>query len=538
MRSRAVAVLAVLLLATVAAAAGKGRRGALTLKVAGGPPPAKTLRQLALLGADTGEVVAVDGIGKRAKTVLRPAPGVLFAAVADVGARGARSGVSRVFRVDPALAAVATVKPLRGPGAVAATAAVAGVTSATGSPGGGLVVTMGSIPVEGGSGRTGSIAAGLLTGVFDATHDAGTRWVNTDQRFLDAHARELQLQADGKLDPSTPVRDELLTPNARVEGDLAIDGGHMTGEIRIVDPATGDVIHRIPVDRDFDKDSIDDLRKLLGDLSDELIKKILDLLPTTTTTSTSTMTTSTTTTTTIATTTTTVTMTTVVTTTVPTTTTTSSSTTSTTVLCGGGLVASVEVFYDILGSSQAQSGGNLDPKTFDTGPVTLPLGSAGGSDTQEYTLHSMRGTAEAFANGAVTWDLGRCQLHASGTFGEKSQGGSETTVATTGLDARFQIKLKVKQQTPFTLTGHVKASGTPNTGPPLQRYLKCTGHFGEADGNIQSPSGIAIPFGETSSLHPDDEYVLLCAVVRGGSSTVLGDDDADLEWSWTITLGS
>lgn len=207
-------------------------------------------------------------------------------------------------------------------------------------------------------------------------------------------------------------------------------------------------------------------------------------------------------------------------------------------LCGSGLVASVEVFYDILGSSFAESGGTSDPKTFDTGPVTVPLGMDGGSDTKTYTLHSVRSTAEAFANGTVTWDLGGCQLGASGTFGETSFGGSETAVATTGLDARFQIKLKVKQQTPFTLSGHVQASGTPNTGPPLQNYLKCSGSFGEVDANLQNPAGIAIPFGETSSLHPDDEYVLLCAIVRGGTSTVLGDDDGDFAWSWTITLGS
>jgi hypothetical protein len=529
--------LAALLLVAAAPATGKTRPlGALTLKVKGGPAPAETLRQLALIDADTGEVVAVEGIGKRAKTVLRPEPGVLFAAVSDVGVRGARSGVSRVFRVDPTVAAVATVKPLRGPGAVATPSATAGGTAAAGGgTGGGLVATMGSVVVQGGPGRTGSLSAGLLTGVFDATHDGGVRWANTDQRFLDQHARELQLQADGKLDPSTPVRDELLQPNVRVEGDVALDGGRMTGEIRIVDPATGDVLHRIPVDRDFDKSSYDDLRKLIAELSDELIRRILDMLPTTTTTSTST---STTTTTVATTTTTTVTTTTVVTTTIPTTTTTSPPTTTTTLPCGSGLVERIDVFYDILGATNAESGGMSDPQAFDTGIVALQLGASGGADTKQYDFHSMRGGAEALANGTVTWSFDGCQLTASGTFHEESFGGSATAVATTGLDARFQITLKVKQQAPFTLTGHVQASGLPSTAPPLQSYLKCSGSFGEVDGNLQNPAGVAIPFGETTSLHPDDEYVLLCAIVRGGTSTVLGDDDGDFAWSWTITLGS
>jgi hypothetical protein len=396
---------------------------------------------------------------------------------------------------------------------------------------------MGSIPVTQGGAPAGSIGAGLLTGVFNATHDAGARWVNTEQKFVDQHNREVQLQADGKLDPSTPIRDELIAPNARVEGELSIDGGRMTGEIRIVDPATGEVIHRIPVDRDYDK-SFDDLRKLLGDLSDELIRRILDLLPTTTTTTSTTTSTTTTTTTTIATTTTTTTTTTSTTTTIPTTTTTSSTTTTTIVLCGSGLVESVEVFYDVFARTWAESGGVDDTHTFDTGIVTVPLGPAGGSDTQTWSLSSVRGSAHAGSTGTVTWDITGCQLTASGTFHEGSLGGSETAVSETGLDARFQIKLKVNKQAPFELTGHVKASGTPNTGPPLQSYLECTGHFGEANANIQSPAGTAIQFDETSSLHPDDEYILLCAIVRGGTSTVLGDDDGDFEWSWTITLGS
>ena len=100
--------------------------------------------------------------------------------------------------------------------------------------GGGTVYTMGGIPVTNG-GPIGSLGHGLLTGVFDATHDSGARWVTSDQKVIEARARELELQADGRLDPNTPIRDERLTPTMRVEGELSYNDGRMTGEIRIVD---------------------------------------------------------------------------------------------------------------------------------------------------------------------------------------------------------------------------------------------------------------------------------------------------------------
>src|SRR5262249_18291627 len=137
--------------------------------------------------------------------------------------------------------------------------------------GGGSIYSMGSIPVTiQGTNQTGVLGPALMSGVFDATHAAGARWINGDPKVLQQRARELELQAQGKLDPSTPIRDELITPTNRVEGEATWSDGHLSGEIRIVDAKTGEVIDRIPIDRDLDRDSTDDIDQLLRDLIDQL----------------------------------------------------------------------------------------------------------------------------------------------------------------------------------------------------------------------------------------------------------------------------
>jgi len=44
--------------------------------------------------------------------------------------------------------------------------------------------------------------------------------------------------------------------------------------------------------------------------------------------------------------------------------------------------------------------------------------------------------------------------------------------AQTGLDARLQIKVRVKQQVPYMLTGQVRAAGKGTTAAPLSAYLR------------------------------------------------------------------
>lgn len=515
-------LLSSVLLATTAADA--ARRGTVTLKFPNAVAP-KSQRHVTIVAADTIEVLDSLSVGRKRQVVLGPDPGVLFTTTSEVGLRRARSAVSRVFRVDPRRAATATLRLQRltvGPSVRA--------TGTTGGP----VITMGNVPVTiQGTSQTGSLGAALLTGAFDATHDAGARWVSSDQKVLEMRAKELDLQAQGRLDPSTPIIDAPLEATLRIEGELSYADGRLTGELRIVDLKTGEVIDTTKIDRDFDRDSQDDLDQLLRDLVDAIIRAILsEVSTTTTTTSSSTTTTSTT-----------ALSTTTSTTSLPSTTVTTTPTTSTTsttiVVCGSGLLASAEVYRALHAGVSASAPSQFQSQSFNFGPISVPLGEAGGTDTKTWDLPAAAGGASAVSQGTVRYDVSGCELTASGTFHEASTGGSDTASASTGLDARLQIAFKVKQLTPFTITGSVRAVADASTAPETSAYLKCTGHFGEANANLQAPTGAPVPFDEQSILYPTDEYTILCAVIRGGSSTgAFGDDEGDLEWSFTVTLGS
>lgn len=538
MRRSLITILACLLAANTAAA--PSHFGGVKLKILG-TSPARSLRQLAIVSADTGEVLAADAVDKTRRLLLQPEPGVLFATITDVSARMARSGVSRVFLVDPSVASMAKIKTRRVDVDAEASSrfSSAAVRPAATS---GTVATMGSIGIHTqGSSQTTSVGAGLLSGVFNQTHDAGVRWVNTDQRFVDARNQELRLQADGRLDPSTPIRDELIPPTMRIEGEMTDANGHLTGEIRIVDLATGDVIARIPVDRPYDKKDLDDLRKLIGDLADEIIRSILERLGTTTTsssTTTSTSSTTMTTTSTVAPTTTTSTSTS--TTTVPTTTSTSSTTSTIAIPCGAGLVESVEVFREIHASTLSVTQPPFPNPASESDSFSLPSGTESvgdvGSNTYMWDL-TAKVDATAKSSGTIEWEVAPCEITASGTMHEESFGGGENSSASTGLDARLELKIKVKSLAPVTLTGHLRAEGDPHATPFPQSHLQCSGNFDTASADLMSPTGTPVPFGEVTTLHPVDEYFVLCSVIRG-DGTFPDGDTADLEWSWTMTFGN
>ncbi len=106
-------------------------------------------------------------------------------------------------------------------------------------------------------------------------------WVERGDTFLRARQHELDLQQQGATDPATSITDALIPPDLVVEGTLESDGSHVTGELRIVDANTGEVIARIPVDVDEG-----DWSKLLDELARELARRLRERSTTTTTTST------------------------------------------------------------------------------------------------------------------------------------------------------------------------------------------------------------------------------------------------------------
>ena len=138
---------------------------------------------------------------------------------------------------------------------------------------------------------------------------------------------ELDLQDAGASDPSTRIVDQPLAPDLRIEGELASDGHTVTGELRIVDPATGEVFDHIAVDTQGR-----DWPDLVAELALELASRLRNHRVTTTTSTTSTTTaTAGSTSSTTATT--------------PSTTTTSSSPTTTTVPAGGTCTSIIPASY-------------------------------------------------------------------------------------------------------------------------------------------------------------------------------------------------
>src|SRR5262249_24849796 len=154
----------------------------------------------------------------------------------------------------------------------------------------------GAIVLNLGNGLSGNVAGPIFTPLFNDT--TGTvRWVDTSQAVLQWRQRELDLQRNGQLDPSTPIRDTPLAPDFVVEGELSLNGDRVQGEIRIVDPNTGQEIDRLPIDEP-DGPAEEGFKKIAEKIADE-IRRLTTTTTTTTSTSTTTSTTPVTTTTTV-----------------------------------------------------------------------------------------------------------------------------------------------------------------------------------------------------------------------------------------------
>ena len=192
------------------------------------------------IDASTGEVGAAAHIlSRRARFHLAVGQGVYHVAASVVSPHGdSAGGLSPLVAVTtgPAHTTVAVSSPVP-------VLSLANVPSATALPSG-AVATMGDVTLQNPeAGGPSSLSGPLFTPLFNRTSDrCKLRWVDTTKQFLDAHATEVDLQREGRLDPSTPVRDALIVPTVRVEGSFANDGERITGELRLVDIASGQVI--------------------------------------------------------------------------------------------------------------------------------------------------------------------------------------------------------------------------------------------------------------------------------------------------------
>ena len=288
---RPAAVCLVVLLALPGARLLAARAGAgvvaVQLKRAGSGPPAKTVGGVRIVDGSTGEVLAATSVGARSKAKLGAPAGVEFAVASVARPKGLREAVSDIFRFDGdgvlklkiALDQTQGAPRVRGT-ALRSHALAGGPLAASGSP----VATLGPVTIDVGGTRV-PIGGPLFTPLFNDTSDF-MRWVDTSEALQRARQRELDLQDAGASDPSTRIVDQPLAPDLRIEGELASDGRTVTGELRIVDPATGEVLDRIAVDTQGR-----DWPDLMAELARELATRLRNRRVTTTTSTTSTTTT-------------------------------------------------------------------------------------------------------------------------------------------------------------------------------------------------------------------------------------------------------
>jgi hypothetical protein len=286
-----VAVCLVVLLALPGARLLAARAGAgvvaVQLKRAGSGPPAKTVGGVRIVDGSTAEVLAATSVGARSRAKLGAPAGVEFALASVARPKGLREAVSDIFRFDGdgvlklKIALDQTQGAPRVRGVVLRSRALAGSPLVdSGSP----VATLGPVTIDVGGTKV-PIDGPLFTPLFNDTSDF-MRWVDTSAALQRARQRELDLQDAGAADPTTRIVDQPLTPDLRIEGELASDGHTVTGDLRIVDPATGEVLDRIAVDTQGR-----DWPDLLAELAQELATRLRNRRVTTTTSTTSTTTT-------------------------------------------------------------------------------------------------------------------------------------------------------------------------------------------------------------------------------------------------------
>lgn len=245
---------------------------------------ADAARFLRIVDAATGEVLLGAELGANGTATLRPPDTVAFAIATVARPGNLRVGVSRLFRLDPSkrLRLAVPLKPVK-TDATELTPRRGGIRSLAipGAP----VATMGHVTVSSGGYAT-SIGNSLLVPLFNQTNDLFT-WVESSTEFVIRRARELDLRRDGRTD-RLDFDDHRIPPDLQIEGDIMIDAdGNVTGEITIVDPNTGEVLERIPIDT-----TAENLHDALAEIARRIAERMRQRASTTTTTTTTTTTSS------------------------------------------------------------------------------------------------------------------------------------------------------------------------------------------------------------------------------------------------------
>lgn len=231
-RTRLLCVPLVLALATAAHA---DTRLKVKLTRAGG---GKAAAGVTLVDASTTRVVAAAVLRPPFRTRLDAGPSTYYLAGDVVRFGRAVGGVSALFAVGDERKLRVVLPLVERPGASPAVATVVTRGAGAGQP----VATMGPVLLIGPEGGE-TVDGAFLTVLFNETHDpCGLVWVDSSEYVLEVRQRDLDLQQQGLLNPLTPIRDERTLPTIRVEGTFFEDGTGVSGDLRLVDIATGQIL--------------------------------------------------------------------------------------------------------------------------------------------------------------------------------------------------------------------------------------------------------------------------------------------------------
>jgi hypothetical protein len=251
-RSATLAVAAALLSLALASTPAAAARTGVTVKLKRAGSLGKAASAVLVVDAGTTEVVAGGALRSRPVARLTPPAGVFMAVAAVARTKGGpRVGVSDPFAF--ADGGRVTLELKLAPEAPAG--AHAALAPAPGAVGANDVATMNDVTItDGKTGASLSLAAPYLTVLFNLTQEkCKLRWVERSTTFLQARERELQLQREGRLDPSTPIVDDPLSPTVHVEGELVATKRQVMGELRLVDDETSEVLVRYTVNGKYKK---------------------------------------------------------------------------------------------------------------------------------------------------------------------------------------------------------------------------------------------------------------------------------------------
>ncbi len=200
-------------------------------------------------------------------------------------------------------------------------------------------------------------------------------------------------------------------------------------------------------------------------------------------------------------------------------------------------ITGADVYEDLSAGAYASSAGN--PTVNDAVTVAGVTTPVAGSDSKNLPieLSAASGGGSSSVSGGTTWAVAPFQIDASGTFDLTAHGATQAT-GQAGADSVIAVDFGVETQVPYTVTGTVRTAKALN---PSTERLQCqdSGIVLVDTATASASAGSFVPFERSSTIFPGERRQISCAVIKGvAGSEVFPNDDAKLEWTFTVALGT